>query len=144
MKQILLGESKFIFVVQIILLLVIVFIVSFFVGISIKLQSASYKLISFFLILFFCFLFVIWNKVLSLNLIIKKDGNIYIKNLMREKEIHINDIHEIKISWLWLHGILVLKSKEKYNFLLDGKHVKEVLFMRNKREIINEYQSRIV
>lgn len=87
---------------------------------------------------------MIWEKVLSLNLIIKKGGNIYIKNLMREKEIHINDIHEIKISWLWLHGILVLKSKKKYNFPLDGKHIKEVLFMRNEKAIINEYQSRIV
>lgn len=127
MKQILLGESKFIFVVQIILLLVIIFIVLFFVGISIKVQSATYKLISILLILIFCFLFVIWKKILSLNLIIKKDGNIYVKNWMREKEIQINEIHEIKISWLWLHGILVLKNKKKYNFPLDGKHVKSLL-----------------
>lgn len=143
MERILLGESRFIFVIQIFLLLLIGFLISFFLIISIKFQSDFGEFTPVLLILILCFSFLIWKKVLSLNLVIRKDEIIYIKNLIREKEIHSNDILEVKISWLWLHGVLVLKNKDKFNFPLDGKHVKDVFFLRKNSEIINEYQSRV-
>ena len=143
MERILLGESRFIFVIQIFFLLLIGFLISFFLIVLFKFQSDFCEFAPVLLILIFCFSFLFWKKVLSLNLVIRKDEIIYIKNLIREKEIHSNDILEVKISWLWLHGVLVLKNKDKFNFPLDGKHVKDVFFLRKNSEIINEYQSRV-
>ena len=144
MKQILLGESRFLFVVQIVVLLVIISIVSLFVNISTNIQTIDNEGIIIFSIIIFCGSFLMWKKLFSLNLIIRMNGEIFIKNLIRRKQIQINEIHEIKISWLWLHGVLVLKNKKKYNFPLDGKHIREVLYMRNINQVINEYYLRII
>ena len=144
MKQILLGGSRFLFVVQIVVLLVIISIVSLFVIISTNIQTIDNEIIIIFSIIIFCGSFLMWKKLFSLNLIIRMNGEIFIKNLIRRKQIQINEIHEIKISWLWLRGVLVLKNKKQYNFPLDAKHIREVLYMRNINQVINEYYLRII
>ena len=146
MKQILLGrDRKYLIVKQ----WFVVFLFLLYLRGCILLSIVLFPTFGILAALFFLLLSIMiylqkCKFILSLNLIIRKEDDTFVvKNFIRKHTFSKKEINWIRILQTPRRGILQLKTKKKYAFPLDKKHIELKYILYNDKFVVAEYYQRL-